>query len=205
MSVEISPSILGVEQRKVREGLSLLGSRVREVHVDVMDGVFVKNNTLVEFHPRRLEWIKNDLNVHLMVEKPGFFFERYWRARTITFHVETRGVEENLKKLKKNKGLALNPETPVERLYDYIDDVDEFLVMGVHPGFGGQRFIESVLKKIEKLRRETSKRIAVDGGVNAENAGRIVKAGADVLVVGSALFKGNVLQSFESIRRSGGL
>lgn len=200
--VELSPSILGVEQKKIREDLNLLGERIKEVHIDVMDGLFVKNNTLVEVHPRRIEWIKKDLNVHLMVEKPGDFFERYWRARTITFHVETRGVEENLKKLKKNKGLALNPETPVEKLYDYIDEVDEFLVMGVHPGFGGQSFIEEVLKKIEKLRSKTEKKIAVDGGVNAENAGRIVKAGADVLVVGTALFNGNVLQNLDKIKKS---
>ena len=200
--IEISPSILGVEQKKVREDLNLLGERVKEVHIDVMDGLFVKNNTLVEVHPRRIEWIKKDLNVHLMVEKPEDFLERYWRARTITFHVETKGIKENLKKLEKNKGLALNPETPVEKLYDYIDEADEFLIMGVHPGFGGQSFIEEVLNKIEKLRSKTDKKIAVDGGVNAENAGRIAKAGADILVVGTALFNGNALQNFEKIKKS---
>lgn len=200
---EISPSILGVEQKKLREDLEILGSRVREVHVDVMDGKFVKNNTIFEFHPRRIEWIKNDLNVHLMVEKPGDYFKRYWMADTITFHVESKEVEKNLKEVKQKKAIAFNPETPVEKVYDYIDYVDSFLIMSVHPGLGGQKFIEETIEKIRKLRKETAdKTIAVDGGINKENAKRIVEAGADVLVVGSALFEGNALQNFEEIKKS---
>jgi ribulose-phosphate 3-epimerase len=199
---EVSPSILGVEQKKLREDLELLGNKVKEVHIDVMDGKFVKNNTLSEFHPRRIEWIKNDLNVHLMVEKPGNYFKRYWMAKTITFHVEAGEVEKNIKLVKQKKAIALNPETPVEKVYDYIDEVDEVLVMSVHPGLGGQNFIEETIEKIKKLRKQTDKTIAVDGGINNENAKRIVSAGANVLVVGTALFNGNVLQNFESIKKS---
>ncbi len=199
---ELSPSILGVEQKKLREDLELLGSRVREVHVDVMDGRFVKNNTISEFHPRRIEWIKNNLNVHLMVEKPADYFKRYWMASTITFHVESEGVEKNLGEVKQKKAIALNPETPVDKVYKHIEYVDSFLIMSVHPGFGGQKFIGETIEKIRKLRKETDKTIAVDGGINKENAKSVVEAGANVLVVGSALFEGNALQNFEDIKKS---
>ncbi len=202
--VEIRPSILGVEPKKLRESLDLLGNRIKEVHVDVMDGVFVKNNTLTEFHPRRIEWIKKDLNIHLMVQKPEDYFNKYWRAKKITFHLEVEGIKEKVKLVKQKKGLAINPETSIEKAYRYLEDFDEFLIMSVHPGQGGQKFIDSTIEKIKKLRGETEKTISVDGGVNKENAKKIVEAGADALVVGTALFEGNILQNFEEIEKNVG-
>jgi ribulose-phosphate 3-epimerase len=187
-----------------------LGEQVREVesagadllHVDVMDGRFVPNLSIgvpVVEALRRLTRLP--LDVHLMIEEPARYVDTFARAGAdwITVHVEAeRHLHRTLQQVRGlglRAGVALNPATPVSLIEPVAGGVDLVLVMSVNPGFGGQRFIEPVRDKIAalaRLRRERRLRfdIEVDGGVDAANAGALARLGADVLVVGSAVFNG---------------
>ena len=171
------------------------------VHVDVMDGHFVPNLT---FGPKMVADLHKatplPLDVHLMIERPDDWVDRYVDAGAayVVVHVEAaQAVSPTLARIHARgakAGITLNPPTPVDAILPYLDEVDLALVMSVNPGFGGQKFIESAIGKLERLRREIDTRrlavdLEIDGGVKLDNVRRVVEAGASVIVVGSAVFE----------------
>ena len=171
------------------------------VHVDVMDGHFVPNLT---FGPKTVadlhQATRLPLDVHLMIERPDDWVDRYVDAGAeyVVVHVEAaRAVSATLSRIRTRgakAGITLSPATPVEAILPYLTEVDLALVMSVNPGFGGQKFIESAIGKLQRLRREIDARhlaveLEVDGGVKLDNVRRVVDAGASVVVAGSAVFE----------------
>ena len=171
------------------------------VHVDVMDGHFVPNLT---FGPKMVADLARatrlPLDVHLMIERPDDWVDRYVEAGAayLTVHIEAvRDARDTLARIRRSgagAGLTLNPETPVEAVLPFLSEVDLLLVMSVRPGFGGQSFIEDALEKVRTVRRVLdggggAAELEVDGGVKLHNARRVAEAGASVLVAGSAVFE----------------
>ena len=171
------------------------------VHVDVMDGHFVPNLT---FGPKMVADLHKatrlPLDVHLMIERPDDWVDRYVDAGAayVVVHVEAvRHISATLSTIRSRgakAGITLNPETPVDAILPYLDQVDLALVMSVNPGFGGQKFIEVALGKLRRLRKEIDARrlaveLEVDGGVKLDNVRGVVEAGASVVVAGSAVFE----------------
>jgi len=200
--VLIAPSILSADFARMGDEVRAVDEAGADwIHVDVMDGHFVPNITI---GPLVVEAIRpvtqKPLDVHLMIAPADPYIEAFAKAGSdvITVHAEAgphlhRSLGA-IRKLGKKAGVSLNPATPEDVLAYVIDDVDLILVMSVNPGFGGQGFIPAMLDKIARIRAmigERDIRLEVDGGVSAANAGAIASAGADVLVAGSAVFKGN--------------
>lgn len=202
MSIIISPSILGGSFSNMQDTIKLIDqSKAEYIHFDVMDGDFVPNLT---FGPQFISNIRKNskkiFDVHLMINRVGKFLDDYVKAGSdiITFHLE---IEENIKelisKIKTNNikcGIAIKPATPWEKLKPYLSDIDQIIIMTVEPGFGGQKFMEEQLLKIEQLKNFISSNqlhvdLEVDGGVNYETGKKCVDAGANILVAGSFLFK----------------
>jgi ribulose-phosphate 3-epimerase len=171
------------------------------VHVDVMDGHFVPNLT---FGPKMVADLHRatrlPLDVHLMIERPDDWVDRYVDAGAayVVVHVEAaRAVSATLARIRARgakAGITLNPDTPVDAVLPYLAEVDLALVMSVNPGFGGQKFIESALGKLQRLRKEIDARhlaveLEIDGGVKLDNVRRVIEAGANVVVAGSAVFE----------------
>ncbi len=201
LTVKVAPSILASD-------FSRLGAEVRRaeaagadlLHLDVMDGHFVPNLTIGPDVVRAVRGCTSlPLNVHLMIENPERFFGSFVEAGAngIVFHIEvSKDASQNIKRLRElgvEPGMSLNPGTPVEQVFEYLGSIDFMLVMSVHPGFGGQKFIPESLDRIRSLREEArgtnpTLDIAVDGGINDETARQVVEAGANVLVAGTALF-----------------
>ncbi len=171
------------------------------VHVDVMDGHFVPNLTfgaklVADLHRAT----RLPLDVHLMIERPDDWVDRYVDAGAtyVVIHVEAaRAVSPTLARIRARgakAGITLNPDTPVDAILPYLEEVDLALVMSVNPGFGGQKFIESALGKLQRLRKEIDARhlpveLEVDGGVKLDNVRHVIDAGASVVVAGSAVFE----------------
>lgn len=183
------------------------------LHCDVMDGHFVPNLT---FGPDMIRALRRatrlPLDVHLMIERPERYVERFIEAGAdhIIVHVEDEARHDVawtlslIKGHRKRAGLSLNPGTPVEKVLPFLDQLDQVLCMTVNPGFGGQQFMPSVLEKIRQLRGVADQRgrpldIAVDGGINPHTARLCVAAGANVLVAGNALFHHKKLSLAEAI------
>lgn len=202
MAVMVSPSLLAANFLDLRKDIEMINTSEADwLHLDVMDGMFVPN---ISFGFPVLEAVskicKKPLDVHYMIMQP----ERYIKqtaalgAMMMNVHYEActhlhRTVEE-IHQAGMKAGVTLNPSTPVCMLEDIIRDVDMVLLMSVNPGFGGQRFIEQTINKAQQLREIISRTdshalIEVDGGVQEETAPRLVKAGVDVLVSGSYVFK----------------
>jgi ribulose-phosphate 3-epimerase len=201
--VRIAPSILSADFARLGEEVRALESAGADwVHVDVMDGHFVPNITIGPMVVKALRpQTTLPLDVHLMISPVDAFLDAFADAGAdiITVHPEAgphiHRTVQRVKALGKMAGVSLNPGTPAKMLDYLIDEIDLVLVMSVNPGFGGQSFIESQLKKIAAIRSMIDKsgrdiRLEVDGGVDATNAARIIAAGADVLVAGTATFKG---------------
>lgn len=199
--VKIAPSILSAD-------FARLGEEIKDVerggadyiHVDVMDGHFVPNITIGPLIVEAIRPVtKLPLDVHLMIENPDQYIEAFAKAGAdyITVHVEAcRHLHRTIQLIKSTgvkAGVVLNPATPVDSLKHIIEDVDMVLLMSVNPGFGGQKFISSVLPKIRLVKELADSlnpdlEIEVDGGVNEETAKLVIEAGANVLVAGSAVF-----------------
>ncbi|HLA48601.1 MAG: ribulose-phosphate 3-epimerase [Nitrospinae bacterium RIFCSPLOWO2_12_39_16] len=201
--IKIAPSILSADFSRLGEELKTVEEAGADwIHVDVMDGHFVPNITI---GPMVVEAVRKStklpLDVHLMIEDPDFYIPYFIKAGAdiITVHAEVckhlQRTIRAIKEQKKTAGVVLNPATSLSAIDNILDEVDLVLLMSVNPGFGGQEFIPSTVKKVEKLKRmindaKLKTDIEVDGGVKPENAGDLIKAGANILVAGSSVFKG---------------
>lgn len=209
----IAPSILAADFSKLGEEIRAIEQGGADwVHIDVMDGHFVPN---ISFGTPIMQSIrpltKMPFDVHLMIAPVDPYLAQFAAAGAdiITVHAEAgphldRSLQA-IRALGKKAGVSLNPATPVSVLEHVMDRLDLILIMSVNPGFGGQSFIPESLNKLRQARALVGGRnihIQVDGGVTAANAGQIVQAGADVLVAGSAIFKGNHAQQIKAIRNA---
>ncbi len=195
-TLKIAPSLLAAD-------FSMLGAEIRRVeeagcdmlHLDVMDGHFVPNITIGPFIVQAIRKIsKLPLDTHLMIENPEKYVGDFAKAGSdhITVHAEATqdlgALLDQLGRLKVGRGVSLKPATPLAGIEPYLKQIDMVLLMTVNPGFGGQSFMREVLPKIEALRRIYSGDIEVDGGINRETSKETIKAGANVLVAGTAIF-----------------
>ena len=205
MKIEILPSLLAADFGRLGdEILRSEASGAEALHLDIMDAHFVPN---LSFGPDVVALAKRVApgfyrNVHLMMSRPDLYLEKFAAAgaETIQIHVEADcDLHTELKRIRAlglKNAIVLNPETPIERLEPYLDEVDEALVMTVHPGYGGQTFISDCLPKVAWLReRKPQLDVMVDGGINAETAVLAAKAGANQFVAGSYLFKQEDMKS----------
>ena len=215
--VEIIPSILSADMARLADAMeSVKAGGANHIHVDVMDGHFVPNITIgppVVSSLRRATDLL--LDVHLMIEDPDKYIPDFVRAGAdlLSVHQEaTRHLDSSLNLIRSSgaqAGVAINPSTPVETLSAVLEMADFVLVMSVNPGFGGQKFIPYTLGKVRQLdqiRRETGLpfRIEIDGGLNSDNIGEAVRAGAGMIVAGSSVFhSGNPRQAVEQMRKAG--
>ena len=210
--IKIAPSILSADFMHLKEELELISDASADwIHFDVMDGHFVNNIT---FGPMILKQAKKHsslvFDVHLMVDNPAKFIPWYANAGAdiITFHVEASNNPLNEIKLIKSfgikAGISIKPETNIDKIIPFLNDVDLILVMSVSPGFGGQSFNSIAIEKIHRLsqlKENNSFIIEVDGGINPETAKLCINAGVDVLVAGTSIFKdGNYKDNIKKLR-----
>ena len=217
MPILISPSILSADFTRLTEQIRLVEEGGADwIHLDVMDGQYVPNIT---FGPMIVEAVNRitelPLDVHLMIVEPERYIPQFAKAGAdwITIHVEaTKHVPDTLDLIRDfncKTGISLNPETSLNDIEPYLSQVDLILVMSVHPGFGGQSFISSSLGKIKTLAQKKIQLganflISVDGGVNKKNVRQVIQAGADILAVGSSIFKvSNPQKAINNMRNAG--
>lgn len=215
--VKIAPSILSAD-------FSRLGEQVAEaeaggadaIHIDIMDGAFVPNITMGPMIVQAIRrWTTLPFDLHLMIANPERYIADFASAGadTITVHAEAcvhlHSVIQHIRAAGKRPSVAISPATPISALEEVIADLDQALVMTVNPGFGGQVFIEAMLSKISRMRalideRGLSADLQVDGGISATTAASVARAGANVLVAGSAVYNDrmSVAESIARIRRS---
>ncbi|OQA57414.1 MAG: Ribulose-phosphate 3-epimerase [Candidatus Omnitrophica bacterium ADurb.Bin277] len=211
--VMIAPSLLSADFGRLAEEIrEVEAAGCDALHIDVMDGLFVPNITIGPLVVRAVRKVtKLPLDVHLMIQDPIRYVRDFHKAGAdwITIHVEAeKDVRKCLHEIKKQgakAGISLRPGTALEAIEPYLPDLDLVLVMSVEPGFGGQSFMPDQVTKIRELRTKFSKRISVDGGIDPQTAVRVLEAGADILVAGSAIFgkpdRAKVLREFREVTR----
>ena len=198
MDVKISPSVLASDFANLESELKKCSDGGAElIHLDVMDGHFVPNISIGAPVIAALDKVcETPFDVHLMISDPLFYIDDFIKAGAdiITFHIECESdIEKTIDKIVDagcKAALAVKPQTPIDAVYPYLDKLSMVLVMTVEPGFGGQSFMESTMPKIKELRAKCPDiDIQVDGGINADTVKIAGKAGANVFVAGSAVFK----------------
>lgn len=206
---KLSASILNADFSKLDLEIGYVSPHVNEFHLDIMDGHFVPN---ISFGPGVVKAVRKitklPLDVHLMIEEPMKYIDQFVDAGadTITFHDGTVNYfkcRDYIRGKNVRVGIAYNPGNPV---YIFDSDIDRVLIMSVHPGFGGQKFIGSALKKISQTRKWIDKKgynieVAVDGGIKVGTAYNVVKHGADVVIVGSSIFEGDKQRNILDLRK----
>jgi ribulose-phosphate 3-epimerase len=203
-SIKISPSILSADFSKLGSEIqNLERAKADLIHIDVMDGHFVPNITIgPEVIKKLRKFTTLPFDVHLMISPVNNFIKNFAEAGAdiITIHPEaTNDLKDTIKRIKsfnKKAGVSLNPETSVDKVLPILSSIDLVLIMSVNPGFGGQKFMIETLEKVKLLRKEIDKRklktvIEIDGGINFENSKIAKKAGVDILVSGTTIFKEN--------------
>ena len=214
--IQIAPSILSADFLHLEKDVELVNREADLFHLDIMDGSFVPN---ISFGFPVVEAIakaaRKPLDVHLMIVHPEKYVERFAKAGAsmLSFHYEAAleesgAILEQIQALGVKAGIVINPDCPVQKIFPYLDKADFILLMSVFAGFGGQKFIPESLERIAAVRAELDRRgrkevpIEVDGGIGPENAAAVKKAGAGILVAGSAVFKApDPAQAIAAMRR----
>ncbi len=197
--MKLAPSLLAADFGNLRAEAKEVEPLADYFHIDVMDGHFVDNLTIGPPAVNALRvGLKKPFDIHLMIDYPIHYAPRFTvkPGDMITFHIESKDEPfrtiDAIRELGAKVGISLRPGTPITAIFPYLDLVDLVLVMSVEPGFGGQAFMPKAVERIEKLKNEIGDRnviISVDGGINQKNVGKVVKAGAERIVAGSAIFK----------------
>ena len=217
--VEVSTSILSVKKEEsIKTFYDLEVAKTDYFHIDVMDGEFVKNNTmeLMQEYSSQLKQISNlPLDIHLMVEDVKSFVNAYlpYDPNIITFHIEACKTKEEIlemvqyiKQSGSKVGIAIKPETSLEKVYEYLPYLHQVLVMTVEPGYGGQALIPEMITKVKKLKDYVTSNhieidIEIDGGINLKNVQALKDAGADIIVAGTAIIAAeNYKQTIQKIK-----
>lgn len=207
--IKISPSILAADFSKLGEEIVELEKAGADyIHIDIMDGNFVPN---ISFGSIMIQALRKKTNlifdVHLMIKEPEKYLDEIIEAGAdiVTLHYEgnfhIHRLIKQIKSRNKKVAVAINPATSIENLKYILNDLDMVLIMSVNPGFGGQKFIFSTLEKIKDLRKLNSNiDIEVDGGINEENIELCIEAGANIIVAGSYIFKGNYKEQIKKLK-----
>ncbi|MFH1891161.1 MAG: ribulose-phosphate 3-epimerase [Candidatus Zixiibacteriota bacterium] len=200
--IKLSPSILAADLGHLQDEIQkTAAAEVDYIHLDIMDGHFVPNLT---FGPELVKYINSEtdipLDVHLMISNPGEYLEIYAAAGAdyLTIHYEAvehpEKMLETIRSLGIKSGITVSPNTPVEVVEPYLEHADWLLIMSVHPGFAGQRFIPDSVKKVNRARQYIDGQglkceIAIDGGIDLKTAPRVASAGAEILITGSSFYR----------------
>lgn len=210
--VNFAPSILSADFSKLKKEVESV-KKAKYLHLDIMDGRFVPNITYGPLVIKAIRPYSNQIfDTHLMIVEPEKYIKDFAEAGSdiITVHVEaTNHIHRAVQMIKSHgckAGVTLNPGTSLKTIENIIDDVDLILIMSVNPGFGGQKFIPQMLDKVKKLNkiiqeRNTETLIEIDGGINFNNVKEIAEAGVDIIVSGSAIFKGSPEKNLGKFRK----